>query len=218
MKHHFQSRASTWSLLCSAWKSLKMMKSKSETSSSLYSTLLWWCQSTLTWSEKELLFESMCLQLHFLLILQFWTVFSRIVQHSAWFLDTHCISVFWWSCFFITCLNVLCLVAQINVFFLILTQFNTHCKSMQKLYICNHIFAINMIFACIFFLVITFIYCKINQLLKFLYISNNFCFFLQISYDILMKQSFKKIEVFSYKLSSYQKCLRMSFKKYASSL
>ncbi len=40
----------------------------------------------------------MYLWLHFLLILQFWTVLSRIVQHSAWSLDIHCVSVFWWSC------------------------------------------------------------------------------------------------------------------------
>ena len=89
---------STWSLLCSAWESLKMIKSESETSSSLYSVLLWWCQSTLTWSEEKLLLKSICLQLHFLFILQFWTVLSRIVQRSAWFLDIHYISVFWWFC------------------------------------------------------------------------------------------------------------------------
>ncbi len=75
-----------------------MIKSESKTSSSLYSALLWWCQSTLTWSERELSLELMCLQLHFLLISQFWTVLSRIVQHSAWFLNIYCISVFWWSC------------------------------------------------------------------------------------------------------------------------
>ncbi len=68
------------------------------------------------------------------------------------------------------------------------------------------------------FLVIIFVYCKIHQLLKLLYKSNNLCFFLQISYDILMKQSSKEIKVFSYKLLSYQKCLKMSFKRYASSL
>ena len=77
-------------------------------------------------------------------------------------------------------------VQKLKIFFLILTWFNTHYESMWKLYICNYIFAINMIFACIFFLVIIFIYCKIHQLLKLLYKSNNLCFFLQISYDILI--------------------------------
>jgi len=84
--------------LCSAWESLKMMKSESETSFSLYSALLWWCQSTLTWSEKELSLKSMCLQLHFLLILQFWTILLRIVWCFAWSLNIHCISIFWWFC------------------------------------------------------------------------------------------------------------------------
>ncbi len=84
--------------MCSAWKFLKMMKSESETSSLLYSALLWWCQSTLTWSERKLSLKSMCLWLYFLLISQFWTVLSRIVQRSAWSFNIHCVSVFWWSC------------------------------------------------------------------------------------------------------------------------
>ncbi len=76
-----------------------MMKSEFKTSSSLYSVLLWWCQSTLTWSEKELSFKLVCLQLHFLLILQFWTILLRIIQRFAWFFNIHCVSVFWWSCY-----------------------------------------------------------------------------------------------------------------------
>ena len=49
-------------------------------------------------SERKLSFKSMFLQLHFLLILQFWTVFLRIVQRFAWSFNIYCISVFWWFC------------------------------------------------------------------------------------------------------------------------
>ena len=69
--------------------------------------------------------------------------------------------------------------------------------------------------ACIPFLVIISVYCKIHQLLKPLYKSNNLCFPLQISYDILMKQPSKGTEVPLYRPPSYQKCLRMSFERYA---
>ncbi len=108
----------TQSLSCSAWKSLKMIKSEHETSFLSYSVLSWWCWSTLISSEKKSSFESMYLKLHFLLISQFETVFLRITWCFAWSFNIHCISIFWWSCF--SCCMLECILFNLwwfNSFF-----------------------------------------------------------------------------------------------------